>query len=146
MRPTYETGDDLKREQKVLSRLDSLWGCENKKLSKYYPCDSAVVLDNEIKAFVEVRVRKNERLTYPTYLVSVHKLQELAELARFTQRPCFLVVQWLDALGYWPVPQSLEGLALDIGGSTRRDDAQDIEPCAFIPIKQFNVVKNENKE
>jgi hypothetical protein len=144
MRPTYETDDDLNREQKVLSHLDELWSCENKKLSKYYPADAAVQQNNEIKAFVEVRVRKNERLTYPTYLVSVHKLQELAELARFTQRPCFLVVQWLDALGYWPVPQSLEGLALDIGGSTRRNDKQDIEPCAFIPIQQFTLVKNES--
>jgi hypothetical protein len=144
MRPTYETDDDLKRENEVLSHLDTIWNCHNKKLGKYYPADAAAQQDGDIKAFIEVRVRKNERLTYPTYLVSVHKLQELAELARFTQRPCFLVVQWLDALGYWPVPQSLDGLALDIGGTKRRNDAQDIEPCAFIPIDQFTLVQNES--
>ena len=143
-RPTYETNYNRSKEDEVSDRLRRLWEMEIEKLKPYFPADVAVISnDSTVVAFCEIKCRTNDMTAYPTYMVSVHKLYELASLASFTEIPSLLVVEWSDCLGYWKVPETLKGIETGIGGTKKRGDPQDIEPVAYIPIGDFKVLEKQ---
>jgi len=142
LRPEYETVKDLSNEGSIASMLSEMWDVEVEKLKRFAPADVAFVSNGEIEAFAEIKVRKNTKLHYPTYMISLHKLEELARLHDFSGKRCLLIVSWLDSLGWWKIPSGIgSNLRIEMGGTFRRGDPQDREPVVHIPIDEFHDVK-----
>jgi hypothetical protein len=139
-RPVYETKSDQQREDRISTMLSDVWNVQVEKLKKFSSADIALVSHGKIRAFAEIKVRSNPRLRYPTYMISLHKLEDLARLHAFSGKPCILVVQWSDGLRWWTVPKSVEHLDIEMGGTYRRGDPQDREPVVMIPIEEFVAV------
>ena len=136
-RPVYETSSDIHREDQISKLLSDIWDVQVEKLKRFSPADVAFTSHGKIRAFAEIKVRKNARLRYPTYMISLHKLEELARLHEFSGKPCILVVQWSDDLGWWSIPDSVGDLDVEMGGTYRRGDPQDREPVVMIPVEEF---------
>ena len=148
-RRTYETDLNRTEESKVADKLSMLWKREAIKLKPFAAGDIAILANDEdpeeegtIKAFVEIKVRTNSMSSYPTYMISLHKLQELSHLSEFSGLPSILVVQWKEDLGYWLVPEDVGVFDIKMGGTTQRNDPQDMEPCVHIPIEDFVVLES----
>lgn len=145
LRPTYETPEDLGNEDAVAATLERIWkGYEVRKLRSYDKIDRAVVPrgSKHPRALVEIKCRTVTMQQYDTYLISFDKVRDALGFYAQTGIPVFFVVRWLDALGYYKIDQpSLdEDIKLGIGGRTDRDDPNDVELCAFIPINRFEVL------
>ena len=151
LRPIYETPFDISAESAVADKLCCIWNVRTKKMKKFFPADVAALTNDwdedsgasEVRAFIEIKVRKNVGWKYPTYMISLHKLYDLAALSSFSGIPSLLVVQWSDALGHWRVPESVDELEIRMGGTKSRGDEQDMEPVALIPIEQFSIINRD---
>ena len=95
------------------------------------------IRDGKAVAFIEARQRKIAMNKYPTYMLSLYKATQARLLTMTTGLPCFLAVQWTDKAGMAELPPSFEDMHVEIGGTTRRDDPQDIEPMVHFDIAKF---------
>jgi hypothetical protein len=134
-RPLYETEQDRQNEQALATLVSERFNCTMHKMPMKYTLDFAAARDGEVVAFLEMRQRKINRDRFDTYMISLNKILRAEELGRVTGLPCFLVIQWTDAVGMCRLDTC--DYKVEIGGSTRRGDWQDIEPVAHIPINQF---------
>ena len=140
MRVTYESEADLFNERSVFKAISKAWGGDCIKLKPYFVADAAVCRGGNVVAFVEVKCRTITRCRFPTYLISLHKLNELSFLSAFSGIPAVIVVKWSDEIGWWTVPKSLEDCEVIMGGTNKRNDPQDQEPVALIPIEEFKTL------
>ena len=99
--------------------------------------DFMAIRDGKAVAFIEARQRKIAMNTYPTYMLSLYKATQARALPMTTGLPCFLAVQWTDKAGIAKLPPSHEDMHVEMGGTTRRDDPQDIEPMVHFDIANF---------
>jgi len=74
---------------------------------------------------------------YDTYMLSLYKAMQARALTMTTGLPCFLAVQWSDKAGIAELPPSHNDMHVQMGGTTRRDDPQDIEPMVHFSIANF---------
>ncbi len=82
---------------------------------------------------VEIKVRRNERERYPTYMLSEAKYNALCALdARGAN--ALLAVQWTDQLGVVRLPVEH---TVSTGGRYDRNDSLDVERVVLIPITAF---------
>ena len=129
MRPMYETPAHRSAEGAVAASLAGRWRAELMPTPRAYPVDYVAYRGGRAAAFVEVKVRRNPRRAYPTYMISAHKLASAVSLRQATTLPVLLVVRWADATGWvelQPTPW------IEPGGRADRGDRQDREPCAHI--------------
>lgn len=134
-RPTYESAGDRRNQRHVLSklerafqlRIDTPWG----EFSIY---DGMFDLGDGQQGIVEVKVRKNERRKYPTYMLSKKKYDALIELTETGFIGAMLAVQWTDQLGVVAIPTAHSA---GHGGRYDRNDPADQEPVVLIPVKDF---------
>ena len=138
MRPLYETQADRDNEAAMADILERRFDCSLTKMPIKYSLDFMATRDGSAVAFIEVRHRKTQMMQYPTYMLSMFKVLRAAELHQMTGLPCFLAVQWSDAAGMCSLPP--EAMDVRMGGSTRRNDPQDIEPMVHFPIGEFKVI------
>jgi len=135
VRLKYESAGDRRNQRHVLSKLerafqlpiDTPWG----EFSVY---DGVFDLGDGQQGIVEVKVRKNARLKYPTYMLSKAKYDALTELSETGFIGAMLAVQWTDQLGVVAIPTAH---SVGHGGRYDRNDAADQEPVVLIPIKNF---------
>lgn len=139
MRPTYENQQTLADERSTADTLEQLYNCELKKMPIKMSLDFMAMRDGVAVSFIEVRNRKNGRMAYPTYIVSLYKYMMASSITQTTGLPCFLAVQWADSLGIVKMPCE-NGVTIGWGGLTSRGDPQDMEPMAYIDIEQFRVL------
>ena len=139
MRPTYENQQTLADERSTADTLEQLYNCELKKMPIKMSLDFMAMRDGVAVSFIEVRNRKNGRMAYPTYMVSLYKYMMASSITQTTGLPCFLAVQWADSLGIVKMPCE-DGVKIGWGGLTSRGDPQDMEPMAYIDIDQFRVL------
>lgn len=141
MRPTYESLDDLRNEQEIITFFANHFNSNMNavKIPKQYKIDYCLMIDGEITAFAEVKNRTCAKETYPTYMLSLAKYLEALRIKKDLSLETILVVKWTDAIGYielgrktWPI---------GFGGRTDRGDWQDKEPMVFIPISAFGLVQ-----
>ena len=78
-------------------------------------------------------------LQYPTYMISLAKVQGAKRLEEDTGLPAFLVVEWSDKIGYVNLAQV--DWTLGFGGMNEVRDWQDQEPVCLIPIDTFQEFK-----
>lgn len=140
-RPMYETQADRDNENELSALLQTEFNCQMTKMPIKYSLDYMATRNGSAVAFIEVRHRKNTMWAYPTYMVSLYKAMKSKELEQMTGLPCFLVVQWRDAAGICKLPP--DGFDIRMGGSTRRNDPQDMEPMAYFDISEFRVINQK---
>ena len=136
MRPKYETKEDRNREEVVLSSACRSWGCAAHKLPDRYEFDYLLMRKKVGKAWLEIKVRTNERDDYPDYMVSFAKLMAARRLSGASGLPSFLLVQWVRSKGLIRL-DTIKKFTLSMGGRSDRGDAQDLEPVIFIPMQDL---------
>ena len=137
MRPTYETQTDRNNERRLAAKIEKHYGCILSKMPMKLSLDFMAIRDGKAVAFIEARQRKIAMNTYPTYMLSLYKAMQARSLTMTTGLPCFLAVQWTDKAGIAKLPPAHEDMNIVMGGTTRRDDPQDIEPMVHFDIANF---------
>lgn len=137
MRPIYETQTDRNNERRLAAKIEKHYGCVLQKMPMKLSLDFMAIRDGKAVAFIEARQRKIAMNTYPTYMLSLYKAMQARSLTMTTGLPCFLAVQWTDKAGIAKLPPAHEDMHIVMGGTTRRDDPQDIEPMVHFDIANF---------
>ena len=137
MRPTYETQTDRNNERRLAAKIEKHYGCILSKMPMKLSLDFMAIREGKAVAFIEARQRKIAMNTYPTYMLSLYKAMQARSLTMTTGLPCFLAVQWTDKAGIGKLPPAHEDMHVVMGGTTRRDDPQDIEPMVHFDIANF---------
>lgn len=135
MRLRYETASDRSAEREVAALIASRWSCTPVKLNDAYQLDYALLRDDKVAAWAEVKCRGKR---YSTYMLSLHKHIAARELSAAARCPALLVVRWPDWVGYLDL--SAEPDSVRMGGRTDRGDWQDIEPVAHFDVTRFRVL------
>ena len=132
-RPLYETQADRDNEQDIAGIVEARFNCTLHKMPMKYTLDFAAVRNDAVVAFIEARQRKIPSTQYSEYMISMNKLTAAHMLTQTTGLPCRLVIRWSDNVTKMiQVPP--KDYDIRIGGSTRRNDWQDIEPLAYFKI------------
>lgn len=136
-RPIYETAEDRNNERRLATKIERHYNCMLTKMPMKLSLDFMAMRDGKAVAFIEARQRKIAMNKYPTYMLSLYKAMQARLLTMTTGLPCFLAVQWTDKAGMVRLPPSFEDFYVEVGGTTRRDDPQDIEPMVHFDIAKF---------
>jgi hypothetical protein len=137
-RPLYETQQDRDNEQAMARIISARYGCTMHKMPMKYTLDYAAQKDGRVIGFVEMRRRRIPMHKYSTYMIALHKVIKAKELSSVTGLPCLLAIQWTDRLGIVDISKC--EFEIEINGSMRRNDPQDIEPMALINIAEFQEI------
>jgi len=76
MRPTYETDQDVEYEKHVADVFAEKHGMTWVRNPVKYPIDISFMQGNSISLFAEIKCRKVDKDTYPTYMISVSKVMQ----------------------------------------------------------------------
>lgn len=100
--------------------------------------DFELLRDGEVKAYAEVKTRRNARRAYPTYCVDRDKWQALTRLHRQTGKPALLVVAFTDGLHY----VAAEDQPYRVGVMERKDrgDPNDRDVVVHIPVGELRAI------
>ena len=137
-RPYYETQDDLNNEKQIAKVIENVFKCELYKMPIKLSLDFMAMRNGKAVSFIEVRQRKNDMTRYGTYMISLYKLMMANNLTQATKLPCFLAVQFTDKFAITKFPP--EDFYVNVEGSVKRGDPQDIEPMAHFNIENFKVL------
>lgn len=137
-RPQYETPADIQREKWVVAAIERAWSCG---FVKFPPCaqiEGALHRwPDPISALVEIKCRTNTADKYETYMISAEKIRAGKQWSdRFGGVPFFLVVSWVDRVGWWKLPFDFSAKTSQ-GGRRDRNDPADIEAVLHIPVSDF---------
>lgn len=141
MRPTYESSDDLRNEQEIITFFTQHFNKDLTavKIPKQYKIDYCLMIGDRITAFAEVKNRTCAKNTYPTYMMSLAKYLEALRINKDLKLETILVVKWTDAVGY--IELGRRAWPIGFGGRVDRGDWQDKEPMIFIPISEFGLIQ-----
>lgn len=137
-RPMYESPQDLRNEADIISALEPRMRCVFKKMPIKYGLDYVALRDGTALGFVEIKCRTNPMGKYDTYMISLHKMMTARSLMETTNLPANLIVRWSDGL----VGKVSFGTDITVGFNGRydRNDSEDVEPVALIPISSFELI------
>lgn len=136
-RPKYESEADRGNQHYVLSKLERAFGIPAERPTEEFASyDGVFTFNKGRKCVVEVKVRRNERRRYPTYMLSKMKYDILCEFAA-QGADALLAVQWTDELGVIQIPAEH---SVSTGGRYDRNDPMDVEQVVLIPTRKFKRV------
>lgn len=138
-RPFYETQEDLSREREVADEIARVWKCKVRKMPVSYRVDYALFSVNTLLAWLEIKCRRNAMKAYDTYMISADKIMSGLDLAHHANAPFLLVVKWSDGIGYTKITK-LSDYKIEFKGRDDRNDPNDMEPVAMIPIENFELI------
>jgi hypothetical protein len=138
-RPVYETALNKSAEDEVADQIAKAWDIQLVKLKPLYRFDRAFIFENEITGYCEIKCRTNKSTDYPTYLLSMDKYTAATALNQLMEKSVYLVVAWTDITGWVKLVYNPEW-RVKMGGRMDRNDEQDMEPCVFIPVKDFKAL------
>ena len=138
MRPVYETQENRSQEERVMQAFSLAYNVQLVRLNSLAGADYIVYRDGTATALAEVKVRKNPRGQYPTYMISATKVYTMIAASEVMKLTPLLVVKWLDSIG-WINLATAKG-TIKFGGREDRGDSQDMEPCLFIPTIDFTKI------
>ncbi len=132
-RPIYESDADRGRQAGVVAKLEQAFGLTaTAPQDRFAPYD-AVFRFRHHPCVVEIKVRRNTRKRYPTYMLSVAKYHALCAIDAQGAN-ALLAVQWTDQLGVVQVPVEH---TVSTGGRYDRGDSRDVERVVLIPTDVF---------
>ena len=132
-RPIYESDADRSNQAGVVAKLEQAFGLPAiTPKSALAPFDAAFRFTHN-PCVVEVKVRRNTRARYTTYMLSEAKYNALCA---FGDRGinALLAVQWTDQLGVVQLPVEH---TVTTGGRYDRGDSRDVERVVLIPTDAF---------
>jgi hypothetical protein len=140
MRETFETDVDRQRQERVAEVVTHLLQEQGKNWSvhvtpQYHPLDFYMQGEDVIEAWGELKVRNNRHDAFPTYMVGVSKLNELASSGKIG----FLFVLFTDAFVRITVQPKQTFKTSHGARSAQPRDEYDArgEPCVYFPIEQL---------
>lgn len=137
-RPLYENQTTLEKERTLAEQLIAAWGCSVGKLPIRYGIDYAFLRDGALVGFAELKCRTIRRDAFPTMMVSLGKMISAQALHQVTHVPIVLVVEWTDCVGWTEIAgKSACKYKVALGGRKDRNDEQDNDVVALIPINEF---------
>lgn len=137
MRPAYETENDRAAEARIAASIAHYWSLKAYKLKPYYPIDFALINPGGLlHSWLETKRRKVLSTAYREIILSQHKICAGLQLARDTHTSFYFAVEFFDGLYYVEIMHH-RGYPVRIAGRSDRSDAADMEPCAYIPITDF---------
>lgn len=133
-RPKYESDADRGNQHYVLTKLERAFGIPAERpTDEFASYDGMFTFPKGRKCAVEVKVRRNERGRYPTYMLSKMKYDILCGFAE-QGADALLAVQWTDQLGVIQLPAEHR---VSTGGRYDRNDPMDVEQVVLIPTHKF---------
>lgn len=140
MRPTYESSDDLRNEQEIITFFTQHFNKDLTavKIPKQYKIDYCLMIGDRVTAFAEVKNRTCSRGTYDTYMMSLAKYLEALRIKKDLSLETILVVKWIDSIGY--IELGRRAWEIGFGGRADRGDWEDQEPMIFIPTSEFGLL------
>jgi hypothetical protein len=140
-RPFYETKQDKKNEREIARILEKRWKCRLEKLPIKYGFDYAALRGESVVCWIEIKCKKNSTDRYKSFLLSLDKWMVAKELLRYTDIPCILAVKFTDKI-MWRKFNMLEKFHIGFlrYGIKGRNDPNDKQPSAFIPMEFFQEV------
>jgi hypothetical protein len=135
-RPKYESDADRSNQHYVLTKLEQAFGVPAERPTEEFASYDGVFTLGGRKCAVEVKVRRNERARYPTYMLSKMKYDILCGFAA-QGADALLAVQWTDQLGVIQLPAEHK---VSTGGRYDRNDPMDVEQVVLIPTHKFKRV------
>jgi hypothetical protein len=140
-RPRYEREGDRDEEARIAAVLCNRLQCDVIKLPSWYVLDFAATRAKEIVAFMEVKRRHHVLGHYPDVFLSLHKIFAAHNFHAVTALPCRFFVQFDDCLAW---ADMLSPRAVGMRGRMDRNDPQDIEPVAYVPVDDFKLLGGRN--
>lgn len=140
-KPSLETREDQKREERVAGFLEGAWGVTCHKLPVQYALDYWI--ESKEKCFwCEVKVRTFAFDKYDTLILSVSKLRKGASYTRSTGVPFITVFAMTDGLYYhqWD-PNHVYDIIMNLSPNPEYDD--DNEPYAHIPKHMIECISEQ---
>jgi len=143
-RKLYENEKSIADETNFADWIQNIWNCQLNKLPISYGLDYLAFRDDVAVSFVELKNRSCNKETYPTYMISLSKLLKAKDYKRNLGLSSILCISWKDQKG-WLNLSNLTNFTIGFGGRYDRNDWQDVEPVAYIPIYSFNAFMNESE-
>jgi len=138
VRPIYETELDRTREDRVFERLAGLMDFNCIGTPRLSVADKLLCYkDGTLAAVAELKIRTNRHDAYPTYLFSATKHTTLLAVSSSLKVPALLFVKFSDCVALTKLRMGYEQKS---GGRRDRGDCRDIEPCVFIPMREFKII------
>lgn len=136
-RPIYETEATLSAERLFAEKIQGCWRCTLDKLPRKYGIDFMARRNGILAAWVELKCRTTYRTQYAEYMLSLDKWMHGRAIARDTGAPFLLAVRFTDCDMFLDCNDTIQ-IKIGFQGRTRQTrDWQDIEPCVFIPMRNF---------
>ncbi len=137
-RPIYETDDTRSIELHMAAVISRFWHCDVVKLPKSYRLDYAAMRERRIVAWLELKRRYHNFGNFDCVFLSLQKVLSAVELHDHSGLPCLFVIQCNNGFFYADMvaPRSIE-----FRGRVDRNDWQDQEPVAMVPVAEFRKMK-----
>lgn len=133
----FERSEDREREAAVADRLCEVSGLQAVKLPPFYPLDYLLIRkDGSFFSWVEIKCRKNTRLHYPDFIISLSKIMSMNHLSAETGVPCRLAIGWTDGVGVLQLPSPYR-LGLN---RADRGSAGDRDPVCHFDTSRFTMI------
>lgn len=149
---SMETTKSKNDEEDVRGLIENSWRMKLHRMPRMYkldyagyePTNNPAYNGNKIIAWFEVKGRTVEHDKYPTYMVSLHKVEAGLERFRLTGIPAYLVVRFTDGTYYWEMREG--DFTVSFGGrwvprAEHGRHENDQEPVALIPMDRFQLVQ-----
>ena len=142
-----ETEETRSAEEVVADQIQTRWGVKLQRMPRKYKLDYAAYEQadgsafngNKITGWWEIKSRTINHDRYPTYMISLAKVEAGLARAANTGIPAYLAVQFMDGTYVWKFAYTFE---VSFGGRwvPRKNlgtHENDREPVALIPNNQF---------
>lgn len=149
---SMETAKSRNDEEDVRGLIENSWHMKLHRMPRMYKLDYAgyaptndpAYNGNRIICWIEVKGRTVPHDKYPTYMVSLHKVEAGLERFRVTNLPAYLVVRFTDGTYYWEMREG--DFKVSFGGrwvprAEHGRHENDQEPVALIPMDRFQPVQ-----
>lgn len=140
--PTYEDAESLANERRVMDSVTRRFGIVGHKM--HGRVDFVLTRNGEGWGWAEVKCRWNLSTDYPTYMIDLSKIVALRTVSEFTSSHARIIVRWDDYLGVadaWKVKYTVAE-----GGRNDRNDPNDTDTVALIPMEYFTMYPLEDLE
>lgn len=137
----YQTKTDEDREWAALDRWQTARGTKVGHVRRVLaPFDGVELSGSDLNAILEVKVRNNPRLKYPTYMIDKAKVDKLHDMAGDLGVVGVVLVQFTNTLCYATTHRFKKSATVSAGGRTDRGDKNDIDTVYLLPIQYLTEV------
>lgn len=138
-----ESAADRANQREVAAVLAEVWQCEMVEFKETSLVDYMAVKDATAWALVEIKCRSITYRDRPQYMLSADKWVNTQTVASVLRVRGLLVVRFGDGSIYGTdlLATDPEPPEMRMGGRRDRGDPRDLEPCVWLPISAFRLVR-----